>query len=265
MEKRPDNNRFEQQKPVPTMATSAGPFPPRNQAFGSFNASWPIPTPFSHAQQSGQGHHDARIEAATSHGAASGGMPFQRMEYYPTSKAESSSAAAPAPFPVRTAFLASLIFCLACLLRCGDLRFFSSPPPARLILPVCRYFPYLTDDYFLMTQVGLNEMQPTSGGAAVKPIQLMFNSVAWQNRPARIYISGEGVDPDHRCLADLNSFPRYLVLSAQEQLRAEKGSATPSKHKVVHAPDGKDITVFNYNDPSRTAFIHSAFFENPIP
>eukprot|EP01122_Echinamoeba_exundans_P015745 TRINITY_DN762_c0_g1_i2.p1 TRINITY_DN762_c0_g1~~TRINITY_DN762_c0_g1_i2.p1 ORF type:complete len:520 (+),score=61.26 TRINITY_DN762_c0_g1_i2:51-1610(+) len=99
--------------------------------------------------------------------------------------------------------------------------------------------------------VGIHEIQANAGATPLKPITLMFNSVAWQNRPARIYISGEGVDPDHRCLADLNTFPRYLVLSAQDQGRNEKGASSPSKRKVLVAPDGKEITIFNYIDSSR--------------
>jgi hypothetical protein len=96
-------------------------------------------------------------------------------------------------------------------------------------------------------------MQANAGATPLKPITLMFNSVAWQNRPARIYISGEDVDPDNRCLADLNTFPRYLVLSAQDQGRSEKGASSPSKRKVLIAPDGKEITMFNYDDSTRTS------------
>lgn len=77
----------------------------------------------------------------------------------------------------------------------------------------------------------------------------MFNSVAWQNRPARIYISGELVDPDNICLADLATFPRYLVLSAQDQ--AKEKTASPSRRKNITTSDGREITIFNYNDSSR--------------
>lgn len=42
-------------------------------------------------------------------------------------------------------------------------------------------------------------------------LELQFNSSTWQNRPARIYLKGEGISSNSELFKDLNIFSKHLI------------------------------------------------------
>lgn len=56
-------------------------------------------------------------------------------------------------------------------------------------------------------------------------LELQFNSSTWQNRPARIYLKGEGISSNSEPFKDLGVFSKHLI----------------------YFPTGNDAISFNFN------------------
>lgn len=75
------------------------------------------------------------------------------------------------------------------------------------------FIPQMTNSEMLSSRAPALE-KPVSINVDTIPLKLRFNSTTWQNRPARIYLDADGLDPETQELSGFASVPKYLVLSA---------------------------------------------------